>query len=515
MTEPIKLCIAALGGQGGGVLAGWLIEAAEAQGFIVQSTSVPGVAQRTGATLYYLEFFPRALTDGERQPVLALMPIGGDVDCVLASELIEAGRSVQRGLVTPDRTLVIASTHRAYTISERSALGDGMVDAAPVLELLRESSKHLILFDMAQMAERHGSVISAVMLGALAGSGVLPFSRQSFEDAIRHGALAVKTNLAAFAAAFDEAAREPAQPSARAAAVPGGAVPAAAASIPEHATHPQVEVLLQRLRAMPRGVQSTALEGIRRLIDFQDVRYASLYLDRLNRIAGLESSAGESAAGAGSGALLRETARGLALWMSFEDTIRVADLKTRSARFERVREEVGVAAGQTISITDFVKPRVAEFAGTLPAGLGRALRNSKSAAGWLRGLTGGRRIKTSSLSGFLLFSALAGMKRWRRRTLRYQEENERVEKWLGEIEATAPVNYALAVQIARAQRLVKGYGDTHERGWANFSRLMARVDALTGRREGAEVFAQLQAAALADEEGAALAAALAQLDAMT
>jgi len=515
MTEPIKLCIAALGGQGGGVLAGWLIEAAEAQGYIVQSTSVPGVAQRTGATLYYLEFFPRALTDAERQPVLALMPIGGDVDCVLASELIEAGRTVQRGLVTPERTLVIASTHRAYTISERSALGDGMVDAAPVLELLRERSKHLILFDMAQMAERHGSVISAVMLGALAGSGVLPFSRQAFEDAIRHGALAVKTNLAAFAAAFDEAAQGSSQPATSTAAAAQSAVPAAEASIPAHARHPRVEALLRRLRALPPGAQSIALEGIRRLIDFQDVRYASLYLDRLNRIEGLDALGGGSGSNLGAGGLLGETARSLALWMSFEDTIRVADLKTRSARFERVREETGVAAGQTVSITDFVKPRVAEFAGTLPAGLGRALRDSKSAAGWLRGLTGGRRIKTSSLSGFLLFSALAGMKRWRRSTLRYQEENERIERWLAEIEAVAAANYALAVEIARAQRLVKGYGDTHERGWANFSCLMARVGGLKDRRDGAQILARLQAAALADEEGAALATALAQLDAMT
>ena len=59
MTErPIKLTIAALGGQGGGVLADWLIEIAEAEDYIAQSTSVPGVAQRTGATIYYLEFFP-------------------------------------------------------------------------------------------------------------------------------------------------------------------------------------------------------------------------------------------------------------------------------------------------------------------------------------------------------------------------------------------------------------------------------------------------------------------------
>ena len=103
--RPLKLTIAALGGQGGGVLADWLIATADAEGYLVQSTSVPGVAQRTGATIYYLEFFPRASAErAGRAPVMALMPVPGDVDCVIASELAEAGRAIQRGIVTRDRT---------------------------------------------------------------------------------------------------------------------------------------------------------------------------------------------------------------------------------------------------------------------------------------------------------------------------------------------------------------------------------------------------------------------------
>ncbi|HTB27786.1 MAG TPA: hypothetical protein VK715_02435, partial [Steroidobacteraceae bacterium] len=127
--RPIKLTIAALGGQGGGVLANWLIEIAEAENHLVQSTSVPGVAQRTGATFYYLEFFPRAAADrAGRDPVMALMPGSGDVDCVLASELAEAGRAIQRGLVDPERTTLIASSHRSYAIGEKSAMGQGAAD---------------------------------------------------------------------------------------------------------------------------------------------------------------------------------------------------------------------------------------------------------------------------------------------------------------------------------------------------------------------------------------------------
>ncbi|MBU1358236.1 MAG: 2-oxoacid:acceptor oxidoreductase family protein, partial [Gammaproteobacteria bacterium] len=163
-----------MGGEGGGVLADWIVDMGEANGYLAQTTSVPGVAQRTGATIYYVELYPeaRAAADGGR-PVLALMPLPGDVDVVLASELMEAGRAVQRGLVTPDRTTLIASTHRVYSIAEKSALGDGRVDSGELLAHTARAARRCIRFDMAQAAEASGSVISAVLFGALAGAGVL------------------------------------------------------------------------------------------------------------------------------------------------------------------------------------------------------------------------------------------------------------------------------------------------------------------------------------------------------
>jgi indolepyruvate ferredoxin oxidoreductase beta subunit len=83
---PIKIAILAMGGEGGGVLADWIVDLGEANGWLAQTTSVPGVAQRTGATIYYVELYPQdeAGRDGA-EPVLALMPLPGDVDVVLAS----------------------------------------------------------------------------------------------------------------------------------------------------------------------------------------------------------------------------------------------------------------------------------------------------------------------------------------------------------------------------------------------------------------------------------------------
>ena len=129
-ARPVTLLIAALGGEGGGVLTDWIVSAAEHCGLPVQATSIPGVAQRTGATTYYLEIFPVPLAElGGRRPVLALAPGVGDVDLVVASELLEAGRAISNGFVTPDRTLLIASTRRVYLTVEKMQMGDGRYDS--------------------------------------------------------------------------------------------------------------------------------------------------------------------------------------------------------------------------------------------------------------------------------------------------------------------------------------------------------------------------------------------------
>jgi indolepyruvate ferredoxin oxidoreductase, beta subunit len=495
----IRLTIAALGGQGGGVLTDWLIEIAEAEGYLAQTTSVPGVAQRTGATIYYLEFFPRASAERRgREPIMALMPAPGDVDCVLASELAEAGRAIQRGIVTPDRTTLITSSHRSYTIAEKMAMGQGAVDSAALAELVRAQAKRLIMFDMNAVAEQHHSVISSVLLGALGGSDVLPFRKEAYVAAIKHGGIAVETNLAAFEDAF---ARAAAGSAVTAPVVPTGAK---FEPIPAQAASPRTQPLLDRVRQLPAAIQPIVLAGVRRALDYQDVAYGELYLQRIEKVIGQDAAVGDYT-------LAEATARGLALWMTFEDTIRVADLKTRASRFARVRSEVGAPAGQLIGVTEFMKPRVAEIAGTMPAGLGRWVLKSPGVHGWIERRTGGKKIRTGTLSGFLFLHLLGGMKRWRRGTLRYQEENARIEDWLARIERLAARDRALAIELARAQRLIKGYGETHERGWHNYTRILEKLDKLAARSDGAAILARLQEAALADEEGKMLTAQLAMV----
>ena len=508
--RPLKLTIAALGGQGGGVLADWLVQIANAEGYLAQATSVPGVAQRTGATIYYLEFFPKALAVAAgRDPIMALMPVPGDVDCVLASELVEAARAVQRGLVTPENTTLIASSHRSYAISEKSALGDGTAQQRELIELVKRASRRLVLFDMEAVAERHHSVISSVMLGALSGSGVLPFRKAVCEAVIRKSGIAVSTNLAAFQDASERAAAGAGPDGSSGTAA--GIAPPADAPLPSRARTPQLQPLLDRVTRLPPAVQQLALHGVRRTLDYQDPSYAQLYLQRLEQIAELDRR--HAGAAAGGWALSCAVARSLALWMTFEDTIRVADLKTRAARFERVRAEIRAEPEQLFGVTEFMKPRVQEIAGTLPARIGRRVEQSPRLSSWLARWTGGRQIRTTTLRGFLMLHVLGGLRRWRRGTLRFVEENARIEQWLQRIAALAVSRYELAVELAKAQRLVKGYGETHERGWRNFYTLLQATEPLAARADGAVILARLQAAALADEEGTMLARELAGLEA--
>jgi len=491
--ERITIAVLALGGEGGGVLAEWIAEVGRQQGYIAQSTSVPGVAQRTGATVYYIELFPQEhVPAGGHEPILALMPVPGDVDIVIASELMEVGRAVLRGFVTEDRTTLIGSTHRVYAISEKSAMADGRASGERILEAAERKARRFIAFDMNEIAVRQGSVISSVMFGALAGSGALPFPQAAFEQAIRAGGRAVASNLAAFEAGARAAAGE----IERLAEI--HALPAP--------TTEKGRALLQRIReSLPQPAHEFAILGARRLMDYQDAAYADLYLDRLASVRDLDN-------GAEDWRLTRETARYLALWMSYEDTIRVADLKVRASRFARVREEVRVGPQDVLGITEYMHPRLEEVCETMPAPVGRRILASGTLSSWLRPLfRKGRHVETNSVRWFLILALLAGMRRWRRSTLRYAIEQERIGLWLDRVRDAALTNPATAAELIECQRLIKGYGDTFERGLSRFGRIMEVWETIKFEPDAAPTLRSLREAALADEAGTTLDGAIAEL----
>jgi len=498
-AAPISILVAALGGQGGGVLAEWLVTAATLAGYVAQSTSIPGVAQRTGATTYFVEVHPVPAAElGGRRPVLSLLPVPGAVDLFVASELVEAARAVVAGMTSPRRTTAIASTGRTLTTAEKIVPGDGRVDSARLVEVVRAQSRRFLAFDMDAVARDSGTVVSAVMLGAIAAAGVLPFGREACERAVREVGVGVEASLRGLAAG--------------AAAVAGAAPPLPTAPAAADAM-PVPDASRAAAQAFPEPAREFVAIGHARLVDYQDARYAARYLERLRGIAAAEAAA--DAGGRHGHALLRDAARHLARWMAYDDVVRVAQLKRGRSRLDRIRREAGAREADVVRVTDLFKPGMPEIAGVLPASLARPL------LAWdARRQRRGRRpfavalaVASDGVAGALALRTLAALRRWRPRSLRFAEEQRAIDAWLDAIAAGAREDWSVGAEVARCGRLVKGYGETHERGRRNLEHILAHVASSStpfpSPQARAAAIAAARDAALADEGGQALDRALA------
>jgi indolepyruvate ferredoxin oxidoreductase beta subunit len=493
MSGLIKLAIMAVGGQGGGVLTGWVEAVARASGYAVQATSVAGVAQRTGATIYYLEMAPAS----GQAPVFSLLPAAGDVDVLVAAEMMEAGRAILRGFVTPDRTTLIASSHRALAVSEKMVPGHGIASSEEVEAAAAIAARRQVIFDMERIAIAHHTVISASLFGALAGSGALPFARAAFEDAVRASGRGVEASLAAFAEAYEIAGQGAAGKS----PAPKATVPVAG---PRGGAGPMSawQALVARLRAVPDAVQPMARAGLAKVVDFQDPAYGGEYLDRLAGVQAQDSAAQ-------GWVLTREAAKYIANAMAYDDVIRVADLKTRAPRRVRIGHEMEAGAANLLQLTEFLHPRAEELVSLLPARLGAKIAASPT---WMarldRRFNKGRRLRSDRVWPFLQLYLLGGLRRWRRGNLRHAQEMAHLQAWLNAALAHLPGHYDLAVEVIRMRRLIKGYSDTHARGLSKYDRVMAGVALVAGRDDAADWARRLREAALSDEKGLGLDGAL-------
>ncbi len=500
---PICILVCALGGEGGGVLAEWLYSVAVRAGHAAQSTSIPGVAQRTGATTYYIEI-QRTLADPThtRTPVFSLNPVPGAIDLLVSSELLETARQVATGMADASRTHIISSSARALTVMEKVNQGDGRLDDAGLLALLQRHAHTIDVLDLTALARDSGTAISAVMLGAIAACGVLPMAREHYEATIRAGGRGVQASLRGFALAYKALGTRQAQRRAL-----DAAVQAALAPPPE-----------PDLRALAR----------QRLREYQDEAYVGLYDQRMARVEAAEREAPRPQSGAAcvstpaptpapspalasvqpqrSGPIAAEATRWLALWMAFDDIVRVAALKVASSRMKRVRAEVGATDDEVVKLFDHFKPGVAEFASLLPTGLAARThawdrrRVARGREPWAWPL----QLGTHTVAGVLALRALAGLKRFRRLGSRYAEEQALIERWLAALQRGSREHADLGLEIARCGRLIKGYGATHQRGRDNLVHIIdhlafAKGDAPT---RAATVHAAREAA-LADDAGLA------------
>jgi indolepyruvate ferredoxin oxidoreductase, beta subunit len=506
-TQPITLLICALGGEGGGVLTEWLVDTARHAGYAAQSTSIPGVAQRTGATTYYVEVFPVPLAElGGRRPVFSLSPVPGALDAIISSELLETTRQIGNGMSAPGRTIVITSSSRTLTTAERMQPGDGRADAQRLLDVVKAFSREHHVFDMGAAARDVGTIVSAVMLGAIAGSGLFPFPRESYERVVRGGdtsapekvSKASEASLRGFAKAFD-VIHTPRQQAAM--------VTSLLASKADEA--PSAKALPQTVAALfPPPVHDMLTLGHARVLDYQDAAYADLYVERLQRVLAAERAA--DPAGAQGFAVTREMARWLALWMAFDDIVRVAELKSRASRARRVRDEVKASEDDIVKVYDHFKPGAPEFAALLPGSLADRVTawDRRRSTPWALPL----KVGSHSVFGMASLRLLASLRWLRRRGQRFAQEQALIERWLGAVVDGTRAHWRLGHEIALCGRLIKGYGSTNERGKNNLLHVIDHL-AIAPLPDGspaarATAIAAAREAALADDAGTAFDATL-------
>ena len=492
----LKVAVLAVGGQGGGVLTGWIEALARNHGYLCQATSVAGVAQRTGATIYYIEM-AKQKNDGP-EPVFALAPASGDVDILIASELMEAGRAIMRGFVTPDRTTLIASTHRALAVSEKIVPGDGIANSDEVQAAAKLLSKKLFMTDLEKLAVEAGSVISASLFGALAGAHVLPFERSSFESTIRSSGKGVKASLQAFNAGYlavtapQSTTNLSKENKTKVVQTPNG--PAISLK--------KWNSLVEKIKVMPDEVSDMVFLGLRKVVEFQDLDYGQDYISKVSGILSQDMQEKNFI-------LTKAAAKHIANAMSYDDIIRVADEKTKAHRYQRIRVEMGADDHTVMHLTEFLHPRAEELVSLLPARLGLMIENSPK---WMARIDSwvnrGRRWRSDGVIAFTILYLVGGLKRWRLKTRRHAVEVEHQRLWLKCACSYLPGNYDMAVEIIKSRRLIKGYSDTHARGKSKFDLVLEGASMVADRDDGAQWVRRLREAALQDEEGDALSGAL-------
>ena len=377
--KTLSILITALGGEGGGTLMNWILECARSQKLFVQGTSVPGVAQRTGSTSYYIEICDKNF-DNEKEPILSLYPKPGRVDIVIASELLEAARVLERGYINPDSTTLITSSSRIYTNLEKSHLADGRFSQEKILNTCKKMSKNFICLDLNTMAVDHSTIVSATMFGALAGSGVLPWKKTICENIFRDNIFG-KNSLSGFNYAYEQVKANS-----------------------KYITTSKINKQLKEDNSIKIIDDSISNEfsniiniGKERCIDYQNNKYSEVYIGRVKKILSVINKEDPKVL-----SIAENIVRRLALWMTYEDIPRVAQLKIKPDRFKKIKKEINIKSNQILLIQDIFKPGLNEIAAMLPNKIGRWFIKNKKIMIRLPLIGKGMKINSLTISGFIL-----------------------------------------------------------------------------------------------------------------
>ena len=475
-SDLIKIMVPAVGGQGGGVLTEWLVQAFFLEGYDVQGISLPGLSQRGGSTVYYLEAHPRPESP-DKQIIFAQFPVPGEVDVIISQEFLELGRALQLGYGS-DRTTIVTSTHRIYSTLEKMPIGSGIYSDENLRKIATAFSSKLIELNALQLAKDNGMddlAVNAILFGALAASGRLPLSKASFVSSVEKVGVAVKTNLRGFEVGWNFVTSSKYAESGKKSVVWETFVKTRADRLEEYEREVYLGKVSRIETEFPKQLREIIAESLYRLIDYQDAEYADMYIDDVREVYRLDESM------KGNLKLTEHFARNLALLMSYEDGIRVAELKIKSERFKRIKEEMRLRDDQVFKVVDYLKPDAEELYGLLPnvviAPFVRIIESPLFRKIWRRKkpITFAQTPTTTSFSGYLRLWLLAKIKFMRPHSYRFRKERALMRKYKESTIYYAGLDYKLGCLIARSGSMVKGYGKVRRRTIKAFYRFMDNI----------------------------------------
>ena len=493
-VEPIKIALLAVGGDGGSVFSNWCVNLAQNCGYFATSTSIAGVAQRTGSTIFYLELLPQIeIKKRGKAPVLSQMPVPGDVDIVIATEIVEIGRALNRGLISKNTT-VIFSSHRNLSISEKSSSADGIIDSKKIIEEVEKYTKNKVVYaNFKKIAKKNGSVISSSLLGALFASDALPFSKENFEKVIVAGKIGVESSLNSFREASDEVKNEKTNEE-----IDTGLDKAKLSPIAHSSSNKEVQKFINRIKSYDTSLHDITYLGVMNTANWHDHKWGNYYLDELEKIIKIDTKEKNFA-------LSYNYAKYLSSALTYDDLIFVSSIKTSKKRLKEVRTEVNAKEHELVEVLDFLHPGLEEFCGFMPKGLGSRLSKSKKFKNFFtKYLDRDRRMKSTNLFNFLILYFVGTLKSWRFKSFRHFEEMENVNFWNIKIENILAVNYELAVLVVQSYRVKKGYGDTFHRSQSKFKILLDLADEIKHDLSAVSIFEEAYEIALKNPEVSAL-----------
>lgn len=363
-----------------------------------------------------------------------------------ALEPTEAGKALDQGYVSA-QTTVISSTARVYSTAEKSVAGNGALPSGHILDALARTAARLV---QVSPQAAPGRLLNAVVFGGMIGSGVLPFSAADGRAAIEALGLAVQANLAGFETGL-QIARQ-------------GDVPLPSA--PKVVYDAAPSTFAEEVEKMPEGIRPLIGHSLARLVDYQDAAYAAQFLQRLQPILATDSAVN-------GWRLTSQVAQRLAAWMSYEDVMRVAQLKTRPGRLARIRAEVAAQAHELVTVKDYLSPSRTEFVGMLPAALSWLVPGGRGRSGKEEEWGFHTQWPTSSAWGFGMLKGMAALRRIRPFTEMYSREHAGMVQWLTAVTDTIPYDYELACAVAETAVWVRGYGAVRAQGFTHLDNLFA------------------------------------------